>query len=354
MRDLREILQAGVAARAWPCAAGAVISPHRPSRFFLAGKHTYAGQRELRPGDLFDLASLSKVLVTTTLVAEFCQQSRLSLDTAVASFFPEFATGAQTSWREKVSLRHLLAHCAGLPAGFAFHRRKNLDRGEFRRILLGLPLLGPPGQNECYSDLGMMILGEILVAQTGQELGALAQQKIFTPLGIVDGIGYSPALLRHSSCVPTELRDDIGQPWQGVVHDENTRWLGGTAGHAGLFANILTLARLAREFFPCSSTLLSPAILRQFTQRAEIVPGSSRCLGWDSPAQNSSAGKYISPQGYGHTGFTGTGLWIDPEKELGAILLSNAVHPRREDKARAYPKFLRQFCDAVFGGAAAA
>ncbi|NLZ64491.1 MAG: beta-lactamase family protein [Lentisphaerae bacterium] len=350
MLDLTSILQAGVAARAWPCAAAAVVSPRQPSRIFLAGSHTYCGDKQLRESDWFDLASLSKVLVTTTLVAQLCEQGTLSLNTTLAEIFPEFTLGLQAAWRQEVTIRHLLAHCSGLPAGYPFHQLSPDRRQDFRQILLSLPLTAAPGQVECYSDLGMMILGEVVVTLLGQNLDSLARQQIFSPLGLHDGIGYCPALQQRSSCVPTELCADSGQPWQGMVHDENARWLGGIAGHAGLFANITTLARLVQALFPSNSKLLPEDMLRLFTRPAGIIPASSRCLGWDSPSRNSSAGEHISPQGYGHTGFTGTCIWIDPEKELAVILLSNAVHPCREDKRHAYPEFLRQVCNAVFAG----
>ncbi|NLF92370.1 MAG: beta-lactamase family protein [Oligosphaeraceae bacterium] len=190
MLDLTGILQAGVSARAWPCAAAAVVSPRRPSRVFLAGSHTYCGGRQLQEEDWFDLASLSKVLVTTTLVAQLCQQGTLSLNTTLAEIFPEFTLGPQAEWRRAVTIRHLLAHCSGLPPGYPFHRLPPRRRPDFRQILLSLPLTTAPGRMECYSDLGMMILGEVTVARLGQNLDTLARQRIFSPLGLHEGIGY--------------------------------------------------------------------------------------------------------------------------------------------------------------------
>jgi len=346
MTDLTAILQAGVAAHAWPCVAVAIVKPRQENRIFLAGKHTYASQRTLLPEDLFDLASLNKILVTTTLVAQLYQEGILPLDATVGSIFPVFLAGPQPEWRKTMTVRHLLAHCAGLAPGYPFYRLPWTKRESFREIILQQELRCAPGQSACYSDLGMLLLGEIITEILGQDLATLAKQRIFAPLGLRD-IVYCPALLRRPSCVPTELRTDIGEPWQGVVHDENARWLGGIAGHAGLFANIGDLAKLTRSYFYSSGCLLSENTLRLFTRPAGIVPGSSRCLGWDSPSQNSSAGNYISPSSYGHTGFTGTCLWIDPEKALAVILLSNAVYPQRTDKQLAYPHFLRQVYNAV-------
>ncbi len=346
MTDLTGILQAGVAAHAWPSVAVAIVKPQQDSQFFWAGKHTYKCQRTLLPEDLFDLASLSKVLVTTTLIAQLCQEGLLSLDTSIGSVFPDFLAGRHPAWRKAVTVRHLLAHCAGLAPGYPFYRLPRTERDSFREILLRQELLCAPGTTACYSDLGMMLLGEIITEILGQDLADLAKERIFSPLGLSE-IVYCPAPFRRPDCVPTELRADIGAPWQGVVHDENARWLGGIAGHAGLFANIIDLAKLVRSYFYGSVQLLEDNTLRLFSRPAGIVPGSSRCLGWDSPSRGSSAGNYISPGSYGHTGFTGTCLWIDPEKALAIILLSNAVYPRREDKQQAYPHFLREVYDAV-------
>ncbi len=311
----------------------AVVTPGKPADIAVAGHHIYESSRPLLESDLFDLASLTKVIVTTTLTAKLVCDGKIHLNDKVTDFLPEFLPerdGLFVTWQRKVSIRHLLAHCSGFPPGYPFHwlpRSKNRD---FRKILCGIALLYRPGAQQLYSDLGMLLLGEILQEIYQDTLDNLARELIFTPFGMSQACYNPPPQLRRN-CVPTETRADIGIPWQGVVHDETARWLGGVAAHAGVFASIGDLCRFAEALLTRKGVFGHPAFA-EFIRPANIVPAGSRCLGWDS----------MDKRRFGHTGFTGTSILINPQKQQAVILLSNAVHPYRDCKEITFLKFRRE------------
>jgi CubicO group peptidase (beta-lactamase class C family) len=185
-----------------------------------------------------------------------------------------------------------------------------------------------------YSDLGILLLGEILERVTGKDLEDLANQEVLGPLGMNDAM-YRPAAALRSRIAPTEIDSWRGRLVHGEVHDENAFGLGGVAPHAGLFSTARSLGAFAQMMLNGGAyggrRLLKPETIALFTRRANLVAGSSRALGWDTPSEPSSAGALFSASSYGHTGFTGTSLWIDPERELFAILLTNRVHPTRDN-----------------------
>jgi CubicO group peptidase (beta-lactamase class C family) len=197
-----------------------------------------------------------------------------------------------------------------------------------------MPLDYAPRSKTVYSDLGILLLGEVLERVTGKGLEDLANEEVLGPLGMSDTRYRPPASLR-SRIAPTEVDPWRGRLVHGEVHDENAFGLGGVAPHAGLFSTARDLAAFAQMMLNGGAfgghRLLKPETIALFTRRADRVPGSSRALGWDTPSPPSSAGALFSASSYGHTGFTGTSLWIDPERELFAILLTNRVHPTREN-----------------------
>ena len=328
---LRQLLDQGCSRHLCPGAALAVVEPDGEPRLLTAGRFTYA-EMATRIGvdSLFDLASLTKVLVTTTLVAQLYEQGRLDLD-APCEFLPSRPTP-----------RDLLAHCSGFPPTYPLWK---LPPGTD-----WLPLLKPetePRTASIYSDLNFLLLGEMVTRLEETPLDVLAARRIFCPLNLQDTC-FCPLSALRPRCVPTEIRPGDTVPLQGTVHDENAAWLGGVAGHAGLFSSLRDLARYAQGLLRGGEPMLSPKTLKLFTTRANLVPGSSRCLGWDSPSLNSSAGQYIAPTAFGHTGFTGTSLWISPEQEKAVVLLTNAVFPRREAKGEDFFAWRRQLHDLVF------
>jgi CubicO group peptidase (beta-lactamase class C family) len=221
-----------------------------------------------------------------------------------------------------------------------------------RARVCGTPLDADPGSGTVYSDIGMMLVGFGLDRVFGRPWQLAVRDRVFLPLGMRHTRFRLPPSLR-SRALPTEFMPGTTQPWQGIVHDENARWLGGVAGHAGLFATAGDLCRFARMLLRRGQGEEGPvfgrATVETFTRRADLVSGSSRCLGWDSPSDNSSGGDHLSPTSYGHTGFTGTSLWIDPGLGLAVILLTNAVHPRRECRAeRSFFDWRRRVHTAVY------
>jgi CubicO group peptidase (beta-lactamase class C family) len=335
VRHLQRVLGQALQAQAWPggilalarTTAGDIVIPH--------GCHRYDGARAVRASDYVDLASLTKVVATTTATMLGVERGWIGLDAPVARFLPGFlaADAAQDALRRAVTIRHLLSHSAGFPAHVPFHRRTGIPAAERPGLVQATPLVSAPGSAAVYSDIGMMVLGFALAAAFGGPWPRLVHEAVFAPLGMRQTRFCLPLSLRPRA-LPTECSAPGGEAWQGVVHDENARWLGGVAGHAGLFATARDMCRFARLLLNHGEgpdgRLLQAATIAAFTRPAGVVAGSSRCLGWDGPSEGSSGGIHLSAASFGHTGFTGTSMWIDPVADLAVILLTNAVHPRRE------------------------
>ncbi len=300
------------------------------------GKLSYdEGAATVNPDTLYDLASLTKVVVTTTLVARLVESSNgsLQIDAPIERYLPEWGSGQQPEWRHQVTVRHLLTHTSGLPP----HRDYYLTCKNKRQMLQKIfaePLESPPGTKEAYSDLGIILLGEIVERLTGKPLDELAKAEIFHPLGMADATFLPPKKLLPR-IAPTE--NDLTyrkRLLRGEVHDENAYAMGGVAGHAGLFATADDLAAFCQMLLNggvyAHHRILRRSTITEFTA-PQSVSGNARTLGWAVPTENSSGGHYLSPHSFGHTGFTGTSIWIDPEKQLFVILLTNRVHPTREN-----------------------
>jgi CubicO group peptidase (beta-lactamase class C family) len=264
------------------------------------------------------------------------ERGLLDLDSPVRSYVPEFRGGR----KDEVLVKDLLAHSGGLLWWTDFYKQfEGKPPEEARRGYLGkiyaMPLDYEPRSKMVYSDLGILLLGEILERITGKTLEAMAQEEIFEPLSM-DETFYRPDPSLLKRIAPTEKDEWRGRVVHGDVHDENAYGLGGVAPHAGVFSTARSLARFAQMMLNGGAyggkRILNAETIALFTRRANLVPGSSRALGWDTPSEPSAAGKLFSSSSYGHTGFTGTSLWIDPERELFAILLTNRVHPTRENR----------------------
>ncbi|MDT8368487.1 MAG: serine hydrolase domain-containing protein [Longimicrobiales bacterium] len=285
---------------------------------------------------IWDLASLTKVIGTTTAVMLLVDEGRLSLDDRVVTHLPTWAAGDPR--KGDVTIRHLLTHRAGL----APFRRWYLElegREAIDRAIDAEPLEAEPGTRERYSDIGAMTLARVVEAVSGTSLDTFLRERLFIPLGMRDTHFTPPASLRDR-IAPTEL-DTIyrGYHLHGEVHDENAHAYGGVAGHAGLFSTAEDLARFARLFLregvaDDGTRLLEAATVRDFVRR--VASTSSRALGWDTPSgPKSSAGEWMTSRAFGHTGFTGTSIWIDPELDLFVIVLTNRVNPTRENTRHA-------------------
>jgi CubicO group peptidase (beta-lactamase class C family) len=268
----------------------------------------------------------------------------LDVDARVSSFLPGFRGGA----KDRVTVRQLLSHSGGLAAWAPLYREAaGADAIETR--IAAADLVYEPGTRSVYSDLGFILLGPVLTrASAAPSFEDLAHRRVLTPLGMADA-GYRPPEPWRPRIAPTEHDPWRGRMLRGEVHDENAAALGGVAPHAGLFGAAPDLARFAEMLLGGGvldgRRVVSAATIESFTRRAG-VPGSSRALGWDTPDDGSgrrssspgepaysSAGALLSPRSFGHTGFTGTSLWIDPERGAFVALLSNRVHPTRSNDA---------------------
>ncbi|MGH9812995.1 MAG: serine hydrolase, partial [Candidatus Acidiferrales bacterium] len=312
------------------------------------GRMTYDdGADPVAIDTLYDLASLTKVVGTTTMAMMLHERGQLPLDAPVVRYLPEFSSGPDKEAKALISIRHLLTHSSGLPSYFRFFQEAK-SREELLKLIYQQPLEYPTGTRSVYSDLGIILLGEVLERASGHSLDAFLRENIFRPMGMSHTL-YNPSKNLRDRIPPTEDdRDFRRRLVRGEVHDENAWVMGGVAPHAGLFSTAHDLAAFCQMLLNggmyAHKRLLRRSSVNLFTARQDIGE-SSRALGWDTVSQPSSSGHYFSARAFGHTGFTGTSIWIDPEKELFVVLLTNRVHPTRtNDKIRSFRPVLH---DAV-------
>jgi beta-glucosidase-like glycosyl hydrolase/CubicO group peptidase (beta-lactamase class C family) len=285
---------------------------------------------------MYDIASLTKVVATTTLVAKLAEGDfavPLDLDARIERYLPEWASGPQPEWRHDVTVRHLLTHTSGLPPFKEYWRTSKGKQGTLTKIFAE-PLDYQPGTKEVYSDLGIILMAEIVERLTGRTLDDLANAYIFKPLAMKETLFRPPKKL-WPSIAPTEFDANFRKRLvQGEVHDENAFAIGGVSGHAGLFSTAPDLAAFCQMLLNggvyAHQRILRRATVAQFTAPQKLS-GGTRTLGWAVPTEGGSSGHYFSAHSFGHTGFTGTSIWIDPERQLFVVLLTNRVHPMREN-----------------------
>jgi CubicO group peptidase (beta-lactamase class C family) len=310
-------------------APGAVLAvTHQGARFVHGTGQLGADQPQL-PGatTIYDLASLTKVVGLTTAVMLAVTDGKLDLDAPVQRYVPRF-TG---SGKDQVTVRMVLTHVSGLPAWRPLFREV-AGRREAFALVDSTPLEYAPGSREVYSDLGAILLTETIESVYQERLDSLLERRVFRPLGMTS-TGYLPPAGWHPRIAPTELDPWRGRVLRGEVHDENAAIMDGVSGHAGLFGSAEDVLRFAEWLLEQADEkpLLPRSIVHEFTRRQNLIPGSSRALGWDTPSPGNSAGTSLSPRSFGHTGFTGTSLWIDPDRHVAIVLLSNRVNPTREN-----------------------
>jgi len=335
-------------------APGAVLGVSFRGRHFVHGSGRLGQDDSRRPdaATLYDLASLTKVIGLTTAVMLAVAEDRLGLDDPII-------TVTRDDSRRPMTLRHLLTHSSGLPAWRPLYREAG-SRLEALQLAESTPFDTLPGARYTYSDLGAIWMTDLVERAYGTRLDTLLEARIFGPLGLRD-TRFLPPPGWAARIAPTENDPWRGRVLRGEVHDENAARMDGVSGHAGLFSSARDLLRfgdwlLAGRRSPghgqtqgdnrrrggsngagadapgaSAAPRLSPELLQQFTSRQDLPPGSSRALGWDTPSSGSSAGTRLSPQSFGHTGFTGTSIWLDPERQLVIVLLSNRVHPTRDN-----------------------
>ncbi len=331
--DARGVLRRGIDDRAFPAAVAEVGDATRVLWREAFGRLTFdAAASPTEPDTIFDLASLTKVMATTPIFMQQVERGTIGLDDRVADRLARWRGGD----RADVTVRDLLAHSSGLPAYVPLFR-EHQGRAAFEAAIAALPLEYAPRTASIYSDLGFILLGFIL-----EDIGGVSLpdrfEALFAQMGIVDRVQFTPPSRWQPEIAPTE--DD---PWRGrrligEVHDENAAALGGAAAHAGLFGTAGAVGSFARHLLQVRSgrkgAFLADTLATFIARRTEI-PGSSRALGWDTMLPTSSCGTRMAPSAFGHAGFTGTSLWIDPMRGIYVVLLTNRVHPvRANDKIR--------------------
>jgi beta-N-acetylhexosaminidase len=346
-----DVIEKAIADKAFPGATLAVgyrgkISIH------AFGKLSYDAQAaDVKPTTMYDIASLTKVVATTTLTAKLAEGDfpvPIDLDAKVERYLPEWTARKQSEqglktlfhenpqdmeWRHRVTVRHLLTHTSGLPPFKEYWRTSKSKEETLSRIFVE-PLDYEPGTKEVYSDLGIILMAEIIERLTGRKLDELAKSSIFSPLGMRDTT-YLPAKRLWPLIAPTEIDNQLRHRLvQGEVHDENAFAIGGVSGHAGLFSTAPDLAAFCQMLLNGGvyghQRILRRATVAQFTTPQQLSNGT-RTLGWAVPTEGGSSGQYYSAHSFGHTGFTGTSIWIDPDRQLFVVLLTNRVNPTREN-----------------------
>lgn len=345
-RNARNVLEEAREHQAFPAAVCEVGSAAGPLWTEAFGRLTYDPDAPATTASTrFDLASLTKVIATTSIAMSLVGRGRLTLETAVS----DILTGWRHTDRESITVAQLMNHSSGLPA----HRRlppEATSRHVAEHILLRVPLERPVGASSVYSDVGFMLLGFLLESISGKPLddqwNALWQGQSRRG-GPVHELSYNPDIAGRELIAPTEFDDSRGGLIQGTVHDENAALLGGVAAHAGLFGTASAVGEFAASVlrtFRESTWLGSPELMQTFARRCG-VEGSSRALGWDTMLPTSSCGSRMAVTAIGHTGFTGTSLWIDSERDRYFVLLTNRVHPTRNNER--FLPYRARFHDAV-------
>lgn len=318
------VVQRGVEAGGYPGAS--VVVGRKGYSVFSRGIGTLDWTRKMRVSaqeSIYDLASLTKVVATTTALMVLYDRGQVDLDAKVSTYLPTFSGGL----KDQVTVRHLLTHRAGLSAGRELWRIAD-SPAEARAAVLSSPVNCTPGACYEYSDLGADLLGFIAEVVSGQSLDVFLQQAVFQKLGMND-TQFRVSELDMLRTAPTEIAPPRGYPLRGEVHDENAFALGGIAGHAGLFSTASDLSVFAQMLLDGGQyngvRVIADSTVQLFTKRA----AGHRALGWDTCDGGAGCGQFMSERAFGHTGFTGTSLWIDPDRQMFVVLLTNRVHAAR-------------------------
>ena len=333
------VLDAALAEGAFPGAIAVVGTRNRILAEHAVGRVDHAaGAPRTGPHTVWDLASLTKVVASTSAAMRLVEAGAIELDAPARRYLPGW-TGAGN---DATTVRHLLSHSGGLPAYARYYERLPIagvaSRDAVRAMVLATPLEYPPGSVTVYSDVGAILLGEIIEQVSGERLDAFVARTVFARLGMRD-TRFSPAdddsagaVELRSRAAPTEVDRWRGRQLRGEVHDENAWAMGGVAGHAGLFSTAADLSAFAQMLLGGGAhagvRIFDPATVAAFTAPRDP---SSRALGWDTATRAASAGRRLSAAAFGHTGFTGASLWIDPVSDVFVLLLSNRVNPTRDN-----------------------
>jgi CubicO group peptidase (beta-lactamase class C family) len=340
LRDAHETLVEAVRSRVFP---GGVAVVGRGGKVVSERAFGHLGYDAPPPASpatvetIYDLASLTKIVVTATLAMILHDRGKLKLGDRVREYLPEFVG----SGKEAVKVSDLLSHSSGILWWKDLYRFAPTDvsiaevKNWYVKAICLLPLDYPPRTKSVYSDLGTILMGEILERVAGRTLDELTQEQILEPLGM-RRTWFNPPPSSKEQIAPTGWSSWRDRALVGEVQDDNAFALGGVAPHAGLFSTGSDLVAFAQTMLNGGvhqgRRVVERSTIELFTRRVDGIPGSSRALGWDTPSRESTAGRYFSASSYGHLGFTGTSLWIDPIRDLFVVLLTNRMSPDRDQR----------------------
>ena len=287
------------------------------------GNRSLEPRREtMTPDTIFDLASLTKVVATTTAIMQLMERGQVRINDPVAKYIPEFAQNG----KEDITVRNLLTHYSGLRGDLDLTQAWQGHDTAFSMAFAETPAI-PPGSRFLYSDINFIVLGALIERVSGTSEDDYCLKNIFTPLGMTHTRFLPPAAWK-SAIAPTEY-DEQGKMLRGVVHDPTARRMGGISGHAGLFSTAGDLSKFAQALLRGSTVLPSLLVEKMTTPQQPPTSDSLRGFGWDIDSPLSSNRGELLPVGsFGHTGWTGTSIWIDPTTRTYIILLTNSIHPR--------------------------
>ena len=327
--SISALLRQGIRDSAFPGAIAVVGTKDGAVVASAVGQLDWSPSPAPSDSTLWDLASLTKVVGLTSAMMLLVESRQVVLDAPVQRYLTEFSG----RWKEDVTVRHLLTHSSGLPSWRPLYKESESPAAAMA-LSIATPLDTAPGIRMVYSDLGAILLGEIVTRVSGQPFDSFVSQRVFEPLGMRETM-FRPADNLRDRIAPTEV-----DPWRqrhlrGEVHDENAFALGGVSSHAGLFSSARDLVRLARMYLEGGALdgrrFLSARTIALFTTVQDSTL-SHRALGWETPNGTNSAGRLMSKRAFGHTGFTGTSIWMDPEHGVFVLLLTNRVNPTREHR----------------------
>jgi CubicO group peptidase (beta-lactamase class C family) len=324
-RTAFQVLEKAIRDRAFPGASIAVTQCDRLVAFKAFGHFTYeSSSPEVSTDSIFDLASVTKVVATTSVAMILYERGLIDLDAPITGVLPEF--GSDDPRRSQVTFRMLLAHSSGLPAYEKLFLRA-FTREALVREAFAVPLKHDPGGHAEYSDIGFILLGIALERISGKPIDTSCQREVFGPLGMAN-TAFNPPIGWRDRTVPTaDDRSFRKRIIKGEVQDENASVMGGVAGHAGVFSTAGDLATFANVILDGGGPVVRRTTIDLFTRREHSPARTSRALGWDTPSTPSQSGKYSSAASFGHLGYTGSSLWIDPERQLSITLLTNRTWP---------------------------
>ena len=350
--SINQMLKEAVSDSAFP---GGVILAAKDGQIFLHQSFGYKTYQQTEPmvrGSIFDLASITKVVSTTSAVMFLVDRNKINLDDKIIKYLPEFSSNNSLSKKVKdnITIRDLMTHSSGLPPFKKYYLMDSNVESRIDSVMKTDPEFDRH-EKTVYSDVGLIVLGILIEKVSGKPLNQYVDSLLFDPLGMNSSF-FNPPKNKLKRVVPTEISAITNEVILGYVHDENAFSIGGVAGHAGLFSTAMDIAKFSQMMLNNGlygwKRFFKPETVNLFTMKANIVKESSRALGWDTPAGKSSGGVYLSDSSFGHTGFTGTSLWIDPDKNLFVILLTNAVHPKREYKNPKYFDWRQRIHSSVY------